>query len=151
VAPIPEVTDSGGEADLLARLRGEKYISLTTFRRDGRGVATPVWFAIDGDRIVAFTGAETGKAKRIRANPCVTVAPCNLRGAVTGPAWTGFARMLPAKDGEAVMRLIRRKYRVTKQLLDLVVGIIRIARRRPQTHSVYIEIRPEDTTSNREH
>ena len=53
---------------------GSTYLSLTTFRRDGRPVATPVWFAVDGDRIVALSGATEGKVKQIRNNSRVMVA-----------------------------------------------------------------------------
>ena len=56
------------------------YLSLTTFRRDGRPVATPVWFALDGDSILIWTGANAGKAKRIRNNPNVMVAACDFKG-----------------------------------------------------------------------
>ena len=104
-------------------------------------MATPVWFAIDNDRIVAFTGAQTGKAKRIRATERVTIAPCRFRGTVTGPVWEGHARILPTEEKDHVMTLIRRKYWVTKRLLDGIVGLIRLISRKPQTHSVYLEIR----------
>ncbi|HZT97066.1 MAG TPA: PPOX class F420-dependent oxidoreductase [Chloroflexota bacterium] len=134
---------------VLDQLRHEKYISLTSYRRNGEAVATPIWFAVDGDRIVAFTGAQTGKAKRIRANPSVGVAPCSLRGRVKGSSWQATARILPGSDGHWVMALIRRKYRVTKALLDLLVGIIRLVRRRPQSHSVYLEITLDPAATDR--
>jgi len=51
-----------------------KYISVTTYRRDGTDVATPVWFVQDGDRLLIRTGVDSGKAKRIRRNPAVLVA-----------------------------------------------------------------------------
>lgn len=121
-------------------LRNEKYISLTTYRRNGEPVATPIWFALDGDLILAFTGAQTGKARRSKRNPRVTVAPCTFRGRLKGPRWEGTARILPDTDGPAVMALIRGKYWVTKPLLDLIVAVIRLVARRPQTHTVYIEI-----------
>jgi PPOX class probable F420-dependent enzyme len=105
------------------------------------GVATPIWFVVDGQRLVAFTGAQTGKTKRIRGNPQVTVAACTARGKVKGAAWNATARILPDSDRDIVMGLIRRKYRVTKAMLDAVVGLIRLVTRKPQTHSVYLEIR----------
>lgn len=136
-----EARGSGVEAEGIEALWREKYISLTTFRRNAEGVSTPIWFAVEGDRLVAFTGAQTGKAKRIRANPRATVAACTFRGKVKGPVWNATARILPDTDRDAVMALIRRKYRVTKTLLDGAVGVIRLVARRPQTHSVYLEIR----------
>jgi len=71
----------------LAALADEKFISLTTFRRDGTAVPTPMWFALDGERILVWTSPTAGKAKRIRNNPHVTVAPCTVRGNVTGASF----------------------------------------------------------------
>src|SRR5258708_2439634 len=71
----------------LAALTHERYISLTTFRRDGRAVPTVVWFAHDGERILVWTGANSGKVKRIKNNPRVTVAPCDRTGKVTSETW----------------------------------------------------------------
>jgi hypothetical protein len=56
-----------------ARFHG-KYLSLTSFKRDGTGVATPVWFVADGERLLISTDAQSFKVKRIRRNPRVTVA-----------------------------------------------------------------------------
>ena len=66
-------------------IAGQKYISLTTFRKNGVGVSTPVWFGEDGDKLYVMTRSDMGKAKRIRNNPRVRVAPCTIRGKVTGP------------------------------------------------------------------
>lgn len=59
-----------------------KYISLTTFRVDGTAVATPVWLARDGERLIVVTDPDSGKAKRLRNNPSVLVSPCDMRGRV---------------------------------------------------------------------
>ncbi len=93
MTPIPSDADPGFEV-----LAGERYLSLTTFRRSGDGVATPVWFALlDGPRLVVHTEAASGKAKRLRADPACTVAPCDVRGRVHGPEVAARARLL---DGE---------------------------------------------------
>ena len=76
-----------------------KYVSLTTFRKNGEGVATAIWIApnpIEPDVLYAFTAESTGKVKRIRNNPRVLIAPSDLRGNVTGPSLEGVARILPA-------------------------------------------------------
>ena len=70
-------------------IRGQKYISLTTFRKTGEKVATPVWFGEDGDKLYVMTRSDMGKTKRIRNNPQVTVAPCTVRGKVTGAEFRG--------------------------------------------------------------
>ncbi len=61
-------------------LARENYISLTTFRRDGRAVATPVQFVIDGDRLLVYTKAATAKVKRLRHTPRATVVACDMSG-----------------------------------------------------------------------
>lgn len=128
----------------LDTLISERYISLTTFRRDGRAVATPVWFVCDGARLLVWTGASTGKAKRIRNNPAVTVAACTMRGAVAGPAFAARATILPDGEGTRIQALLNRKYGLTKRLLDLFNGVMRRVRRRRPVPSAYLEIRPAD-------
>ncbi len=81
-----------------AEIHGQKYISLATFRKSGAKVATPVWFGEDDDRLYVMTRSDMGKTKRIRNNPKVTVAPCTMRGEVTGPEFPALARILPPED-----------------------------------------------------
>ena len=64
----------------------EKYISLATFRKSGKEVATPVWFAASEERLWVFTAGSSGKVKRLRNSPRAKVAACNMRGRVHG-AW----------------------------------------------------------------
>jgi PPOX class probable F420-dependent enzyme len=68
-----------------------EYVSLTTFRRSGAAVATPVWAAPDGGTLVVWTRADSGKVKRLRHTARVLVAPCDVRGRLTGPAVEGVA------------------------------------------------------------
>ncbi len=91
-------------------IHGQKYISLTTFRKSGVGVPTPVWFGEENDKLYFMTRSTMGKAKRIRNNPRVTVAPCTMRGTVTGPEFSATARMLPSEDGAGARNSINRKY-----------------------------------------
>lgn len=66
----------------LLALGDRDFIRLTTFRRTGEPVPTPVWVVPDGDHLSVFTPAGTGKLKRVRHTPRVTVAECSRRGAV---------------------------------------------------------------------
>jgi PPOX class probable F420-dependent enzyme len=91
-------------------IQGQKYISLTTFRKTGVGVATPVWFGEDGKKIYVMTRSDMGKAKRIRNNPQVRVAPCTIRGKVTGPEFAATARILPLEEHADARQTINRKY-----------------------------------------
>src|SRR3954464_1267787 len=61
-----------------------KYLLLTTFRKDGRAVPTPVWVVRDGERLVAWSAMDSGKVKRIRRDGAVEVGPCDVRGRPTG-------------------------------------------------------------------
>ena len=102
--PYPDrVTD-------LDRLAPEKYISLTTYRRDGRAVATPVWMVRDGDALAVWTAGDSGKVKRLRHNDQVTVAPCDARGRTHGAAVPGRARLLDTAGTDEVRDLLKRKY-----------------------------------------
>ncbi len=71
-----------------------KYLSLTTYRRDGSPVSTPLWFVEHDGRLFAITGGDSYKAKRLRRNPACMVAPCNARGVPKGDAITAHAEFL---------------------------------------------------------
>jgi len=96
--------------DVPSAIRGQKYISLTTFRKNGTKVATPVWFGEDGNKLYVMTRSDLGKTKRIRNNPQVRVAPCTMRGKVTGPEYAAAARILPVEEHGHARRAIDRKY-----------------------------------------
>ncbi|MFQ3566053.1 MAG: PPOX class F420-dependent oxidoreductase [Aggregatilineales bacterium] len=116
-------------------LAGHRYMSLTTFRKDGTPVPTPVWFAQEGDHLYVVTGAESGKVKRIRRNAQVEVAPCTVRGELLGESAEAMARILPEEDAPHADALLNRKYSWQKWAFDLV-GRLRGDRR------VWLEIMP---------
>ena len=93
-----------------AAIRGQKYISLGTFRKNGVKIATPVWFGEDGDMLYVMTRSDMGKTKRIRNNAQVTIAPCTIRGKVTGPEVAALARILPPEEHARARQTINRKY-----------------------------------------
>ena len=93
-----------------AAIAEQRYISLTTFRKTGVGVPTPVWFGEDNDKLYVMTRHDLGKAKRIRNNPQVKVAPCTIRGKVTGSEFTATARILPPEEHKHARETINRKY-----------------------------------------
>lgn len=121
-------------------LEGEKYLSLTTFRRDGTAVATPVWFVTDEERLLVWSVASSYKVKRLRRDGRVRVAACNFRGIVHGPTWDGSARILPASTAVRVQRLLREKYPVARRLLDWATTLLSRLHRRPAAPAAYIEI-----------
>ncbi len=93
-------------------LRGHHYVSLTTFRKTGRPVSTPVWFAGDDHVLYVWTNARSGKVKRLRNNPAVTLAPCTYNGRVLGPEQKAVALLLPesSPEAETADRTLRAKY-----------------------------------------
>jgi uncharacterized protein len=93
-----------------SEIRGQKYISLGTFRKSGAAVYTPVWFGEANDRLYVMTRSDSGKYKRIRNNPQVRVARCTMRGKITGPEFPATARILPLEQWEAARQTIERKY-----------------------------------------
>jgi len=91
-------------------IHDQKYISLTTFRKTGVPVATPVWFGEEDGHLYVMTRSDMGKTKRIRNNSQVKVAPCTIRGKTTGPEFTATARILPPADHQRARQTLNRKY-----------------------------------------
>lgn len=88
-----------------------RYLSIMSYRRDGTGVVTPVWFVAEKDRLLVMTAANSFKVARIRRNHVVTIAPCSARGRLKGVPVTAHAELLPPSQVERVKRLMARKYR----------------------------------------
>ncbi|MCT7353481.1 PPOX class F420-dependent oxidoreductase [Streptomyces sp. 15-116A] len=116
-----------------ARLGAGKYLLVTSFRRDGTPVATPVWVVRDGDALGVWTVADSWKVKRIRNRPDVLVGPCDLRGNPTGEQVPATAEICDPATTARYRTLIARKYGLTGRLtllgsrlrrgLDGTVGI----------------------------
>jgi PPOX class probable F420-dependent enzyme len=94
----------------LARFADERHLLLTTFRKDGTPVATPVHVAVDGDVAYVRTFDPSGKVKRIRRNGNVEVAPSTLRGRPTGPTSRAHARILEGAEAAHAAQLLAAKY-----------------------------------------
>jgi PPOX class probable F420-dependent enzyme len=86
------------------------YVSLTTFRRTGVPVPTPVWAAPDGETLVVWTRADSGKVRRLRHTARVSVAPCDVRGRVEGSAVGGAAEFVPDAERAQALAALRRAY-----------------------------------------
>jgi PPOX class probable F420-dependent enzyme len=130
-------------ANVFQAFAGHKYLNLETFRNTGKGVRTPVWFAEvqpgptnEGNgALYVYTIGNSGKAKRIRKNPRVRIAPCDFRGRLCGEWVEGRAEILRNQKAVQGMQLLNKKYAPWKQVLDLFA----LFRRRE--HIVFI-IRP---------
>jgi PPOX class probable F420-dependent enzyme len=107
-------------ADLETLFPG-KYLSLTSFKRDGTGVATPLWFVSDGRRLLALTDLHSAKVRRIRRNPMVLVAPCRGDGKLRGEPLPARVEVLTATpDLERVQRLLTERYKLSYHLVMLI-------------------------------
>lgn len=108
-----------------------KYVSLTTFRKDGTPVATPVWAAQDAGELFIWTRTDSWKVKRLRRNTRVRVAVCDVRGRVAegATAAEGVGRLLDEAGTRRVRRLLRAKYTWQFVLLDVPGAIIRLGKR----------------------
>ncbi|MGF1428545.1 PPOX class F420-dependent oxidoreductase [Kitasatospora sp. LaBMicrA B282] len=96
----------------LEALTRARYVSLTTYRRDGTPVATPVWHVVADGLLYVWTETNTGKVKRLRRDPRVRVVVCDVRGRIAPGAASaeGTARVLDAAGSDRVRRLLGRKY-----------------------------------------
>ena len=117
----------------LSAFDGEKYLNLETFRGSGKGVRTPVWFAVapadaspaTAQRLYVYTTGDSGKAKRIRRSGVVKIAVCDARGNVSGQWIDAHADIVSGEEFAYGMQLINHKYRPWKQILDLTARLFR--------------------------
>ena len=94
----------------IAAIAKKKCISLGTFKKDGTRVASPVWFNVINDKIIVTTPREAWKVVRIGNDPRVDFATCTQRGRVTGPTFTGRARIVPDSELGPIMAAKTRRY-----------------------------------------
>ena len=98
-----------------------RYLSVTSFKRDGAGVATPMWFVSDGRRPFALTDLHSAKVRRIRRDPRVLVASCRADGKLRTEPVPARAEVLTATpDLERVQKLLLERYRLTYRVVMLV-------------------------------
>ena len=97
-----------------------RYLSVTSFKRDGSAVATPLWFVSDGKRLYALTDLHSWKVRRISHNPRVLVASCRVDGKLRMEPVSGRAEVLTAEaELERVQRLLLERYRITYRVVML--------------------------------
>jgi len=117
--------------DAFAALASEPFVSLTTYRRDGTAVPTPVWAAPVDGRLLVWTGAESGKVKRLRHTPVATVAPCERGGSLLGEPVGAHVRIMRKDETPALNSALTAKYgwqfRISRlgAAIGRVIGIAR--------------------------
>jgi PPOX class probable F420-dependent enzyme len=116
-----------------AQFDGHKYLNLETFKKNGEGVKTPVWFAADpatnlassDAKLYLYTIGVSGKVKRVRNNPRVRIAPCDMRGNVLGEWVEARAEMVTGEEAARGTQLLNKKYFPWKQLLSFFASFSR--------------------------
>jgi PPOX class probable F420-dependent enzyme len=121
----------------------EQCIVLTTFRKTGQAVTTPVWFAQSPGTIYVETHADAGKLKRLRHTTRVMLAPCTYSGKVTGAAVAGNARILTAlEECAAASKALTKKYGVMRSFYHFARNVGSTLHRKGKIEVVYIAIDP---------
>jgi uncharacterized protein len=121
----------------------EQCIALTTFRKTGQAVTTPVWFAERLGTIYVETHADAGKLKRLRHTAWVTLAPCTYNGKVTGPVSKGNAHILTEpEECRAAWAALAKKYGLMRPLFHFVMNAQRLLQRKARVNQVCIAIEP---------
>jgi len=116
-----------------AQFDGHKYLNLETYKKNGDGVKTPVWFAADpassltssDAKLYLYTIGVSGKVKRVRNNPRVKIAPCDMRGNVLGEWVEARAEIITGEEAARGMQLLNKKYFPWKQLLAFFASFSR--------------------------
>jgi uncharacterized protein len=119
-----------------------RYLSLTSFRRDGSGVATPVWFVQAEGQLRVVTEASSYKVRRIRRDPRVTIAPCTATGRLHGTPVPAWAELLPDAALAPTKRLMAAKYRVDLLFIKPLRTLQAALGGRPAGTAVVLEITP---------
>jgi uncharacterized protein len=142
-------------ADVEALFPG-RYLSVTSFKRDGTAIATPVWFVSDGGRLFALTDLHSAKVRRIRRNPRVLVAPCRAGGKLRGEPLPARAEVLTAiPDLERVQKLLIERYEISYRLVMLIYRLGRRLRGKPSVAegaalAITVDDRPAIATRSRQ-
>lgn len=112
----------------------QEYINLETYKKDGTGVKTPVWFVTDDNLIYVITRQKTGKVKRIRNNSSVKICACSFNGTPKSQWVSGNATIIQGEESKKAISLRKKKYGIkarlagfmTKSKGDLVVYSIKL-------------------------
>lgn len=98
------------DTNIPTEIHGQKYLSLATFRKNGVAVYTPIWFGEDHGKLFVMTSSKSGKYKRIRNNPKAKIAPCTMRGQITGPELEARVRIMKPEEFERARKAVNAKY-----------------------------------------
>ena len=104
-------------------LKGQQFINLITYRKNGEEMITPVWFAERDGKLYVMTTAAAGKVKRIRNNGSVKIGPSDQRGNPLGPTMPATARVLPESETAVAKAALDAKYGLMKAAFDFFMTV----------------------------
>lgn len=120
----------------LSQFEGQQYLNLETFRKNGVGVKSPVWFVEQDGILYVRTINDSGKVKRIRNNGRVRIVPCKSQGEPLGEWVEARAELVNGVDAERVNHLLKRKYGLMKSMFDLLG---RSSKAGPATIAIHVD------------
>lgn len=112
-------------SEALVPFAGQTYLNFESYRRSGKPVQTPLWFVEMDGRLYVRTPDDTGKVKRIRHNPRIRIAVCDMRGRLKADWIDACARIVEGDEADRANRLLARKYGILKRLVDLGTWLLR--------------------------
>jgi uncharacterized protein len=104
--------------DRLAQFANQRYLNMETYRKTGKPVATPLWFAEENGTLYIYSLANAGKVKRIRNNPKIRIVPCDMRGKPKGNWVEAKARLVDERGAALGHQLLNKKYGWMKKVGD---------------------------------
>ena len=119
-----------------------QYVALTTYRRNGTPVTTPVWAAAEGESLYLFSNAAAGKVKRMRNSSRAAIAPCTAIGKVTGAQLPAEAFNLASDQMPKVWRLLTKKYGMAARLFVLYDRMRALLRMKPSA-GIVVHLSPK--------
>ena len=108
----------------LPQFANQRYLNMETYRKTGKPVATPLWFAEENGTLYIYSLANAGKVKRIRNNPKVRIVPCDMRGKPKGEWIEAKARILDERGATLGHNLLIKKYGWLKRIGDVFSKLV---------------------------
>jgi len=109
-------------SEKMAKFKEQKYLCLETYKKNGQGVKTPVWFVVSNQVIYIATAESSGKVKRLNHNKSVSIAPSNFKGDVKGDRVKGQAFFGSEFELNLTMSLRNKKYGLLSRIIGMFVS-----------------------------